>query len=361
MNRTDIRLLQSVRGYPALSILLPTHRRHPDNQQDPIRVKNLVNAAGERLLTEFSKREVEPLLERLEALTAEIDYQHALDGLALFVNHDFARKFYLPFSVKERVAVDETFATRDLIFALNRSPRYRALALSEQPTRLFEGALETLTEITGGGFPMTYEGPGVTEPLPGGKGVNKSAYRDDRLRQFFRQVDAAYGRIVAEEELPLVVAGIDRNLSFFNEVSAHTGQIIATLSGSYDKASAHELAKLVWPLAQEGFAQRRWAAFDELEAAVGAGRYASGIDQAWRAAREGRGATLLVEEDFHYSARLGEDGMSLTPADDFTGPDFLDDAVDELIETVIAKGGRVIFADSGTLTQHQRIALILRY
>jgi hypothetical protein len=34
---------------------------------------------------------------------------------------------------------------------------------------------------------------------------------------------------------------------------------------------------------------------------------------------------------------------------------------DELVETVIAKGGQVIFADDGTLTRHQRIALIMRY
>jgi hypothetical protein len=216
-------------------------------------------------------------------------------------------------------------------------------------------------EVADGGFPMTYEGPGVTEPMPGGKGVNKSAYRDERARQFFRQVDAAYGQIAAGDEAPLVVTGIDRNLAFFNEVSAHTDQIIATLSGSYDKASAHELANLVWPLAQSGLARRRQKSFGELDAAISAGRYASGIDQAWRAAREGRGETLLVEEGFHYPARLGEDGMRLTPADDFTGPDFLDDAVDELVEIVIAKDGRVIFAEDGRLTRHQRIALITRY
>jgi len=39
----------------------------------------------------------------------------------------------------------------------------------------------------------------------------------------------------------------------------------------------------------------------------------------------------------------------------------LDDAVDEVIETVLAKGGRVVFVDDGTLGAHSRIALILRY
>jgi len=134
MNRLDVQLLQSIRGYPAVSILLPTHRRSPDNLQDPIRVKNLVQQATERLLAEFSKRDVEPLLARLEALVARIDYRYTLDGLALFVNRDLAREFYLPFAVKERVIIGETFATRDLVLALNRSPRYWVLVLSEKPT-----------------------------------------------------------------------------------------------------------------------------------------------------------------------------------------------------------------------------------
>ncbi len=61
----------------------------------------------------------------------EIDYRYALDGLAIFVNQDFARKFYLPFPVRERVSIDESFATRDLVMAMNRAPRYWVLALSE--------------------------------------------------------------------------------------------------------------------------------------------------------------------------------------------------------------------------------------
>ena len=39
----------------------------------------------------------------------------------------------------------------------------------------------------------------------------------------------------------------------------------------------------------------------------------------------------------------------------------LDDAVDEVIEKVIAKGGAVFFYEPGVLDLHQRIAAVLRY
>lgn len=361
MNHTDIRLLQSIQGYPALSILTPTHRTHPENQQDPTRVKNLVNQAVERLLKEFSKRDLEPLLVRLDNLTQEIDYEHTLDGLAIFVNQDFGRVVNLPFPVKERIAVDQTFATRDLVFSLNRSPRYWALVLSEQPTRLYAGLRDSLTEVMAEEFPMEHKGPGGATRLPGGQGVSRSATRDQHALQFFRKVDSAFGKVWATDKLPLAIVGVDRNVAYFNEVTSHKDQVIAALSGSHDETSPHKLAKLLWPPVQEGFANRRKAVLSELDKAVGAKRYESGIEQVWRAAQEGRGETLLVEEGFLYPATLSADGMSLTPVTDATAPDVIDDAVDELIETVLAKGGRVVFADNGVLAQHQGVALILRY
>ena len=80
MNRQEIKLLQQINSYPAVTITLPTHRTSPENRQDPIRVKNLVEQATKRLLEEYSKREIAPLLDRLEQLAEGIDYRHTLNG-----------------------------------------------------------------------------------------------------------------------------------------------------------------------------------------------------------------------------------------------------------------------------------------
>src|SRR5262245_33727359 len=184
MNRHHLRELQDVHTYPCLTITLPMHRTRPDNRQDPVRVKNLVTEGTNRLLGEFSKRKVTPLLDRLNALVAAIDYEYTLDGLVLAVNRDMAREYVLPFTLNGRVVVDDTFFTRDLVHAFNRTQRYWVLSLSEQPTRLYAATREDLKEITTGGFPMRHSGPGGDTVLPGGHGINTSAYRDDRHRQF---------------------------------------------------------------------------------------------------------------------------------------------------------------------------------
>lgn len=361
MNRHDIHLLQQIRGYPCVTITSPTHRTAPENKQDPLRVKNLVRQAADRLLEEFSKREMEPLLVRLENLALNLNYRHLLDGLVLCANRDLARAFPVPFVLKERVVVDETFFTRDLVHALNRTARYWTLVLSEKPTRLLEGVRESLTEIQDGGFPMTHEGPGGALPLPGGYGVRKSAHRDERHRQFFRQVDEALKPFLADDPLPLAVVGVDRFLSFFTEVTSHKGAILTTLTGSHDKTSVHQLGTLVWPLVQANLDEQRRQVLSDLAQAVAKQKSVSSVGEVWRLAHEGRGHLLVVEEDFHYPARVDETGRHIAPAEDITAPDVIDDAVDEIIETVLRGQGQVVFVANGQLEAHQRIALILRF
>ncbi|MHB1355395.1 MAG: AOC03_06830 family ribosome hibernation factor [Anaerolineae bacterium] len=361
MNRQDIRLLQQVVDYPCLTITLPTHRTSPDNKQDRPRLKNLVAQATARLLTEFNKREMEALFTRLEGLVASISFRNTLDGLVLCVSKDIARSFMLTTPVAERVVVDKSFLTRDLVYELNHAARYWVLVLSEKPTRLFEGNNDNLTEVQTGGFPMVKNLPGGELRLPGGFGIRKSAIRDERQRQFLRQVDAALKPFLVDEPLPLVVVGIGRNLAFWQEVSDHNSALVATLAGNHDKASVFQLAKLAWPLMQEHVAKNHQLALDRLAQAVNEGKVVSEMSEIWRLAHEGRGELLLVEEGFHYPAHVDASGSVIRPAADAATTGVIDDAVDAVIETLMSMQGKVVFMPDGALETYQRIALITRY
>jgi hypothetical protein len=355
-----LKQLQKHHDYPSISVLAPTHRTAPANKRDRIVVKNLVAQGLKRLNKEFKKREVAALVKNLNKLISQVDWEHALDGLALFASRDVAEIVSLPFKVKARVAIDASFATRDLVFTLNRAPRYRALVLTEKPARLFEASTNLLTEIRQKPFPMTHKGPGGAIRLPGGQGINRSAVRDDAHRQFFRKVDEALAAIQKEEHLPLVVVGVERYLAFFQEMTRDAESIVGFVAGSYDNPSPSELGKLVWPVFKSGSTARRTRALVRLSEAVSANRHASGIDQVWRAAFEKRCQILLVETGFEHPADLSPLGDRLLP---YTGKGAaaLDDAVDEAIESVLANGGEVFFYEPGALDIHQRIAAVLRY
>ncbi len=359
ITRQDLKQLQALTPVPALSILLPTHRTFPENKQDPILVKNLVDEATARLGEEFSARELEPLLKRLETLVSEIDYPHTLDGLALYVSHDFAKLYYLPFSIPARVVIDQTFATRDLVYGMHRSQRYWVFLLSQASTRLLAGTGETLEEVHDKNFPMEMTGPGGTTALPFD---SDSSYLDDRHRRFFQQVDSAFTEnyYTEDEGLPLIVGGVIRQVSFFQEVSQHASKIAGTISSNFDKATVSELAPQTWEIVQTVRAAQQADALQALDEAMSAQLVVSTIEEAWQLAQEGRGKLLLVEKNYHVPAVLTENGRFEAVAES-GGTDVMDDAVDEIIEVVLAMGGEIAIVDDGALAAHQQIALTLRY
>jgi len=69
---------------------------------------------------------------------------------------------------------------------------------------------------------------------------------------------------------------------------------------------------------------------------------------------------LAVEESLFYPARLSDGGDTLTPSSDLDAPDVVDDAVDELIEHVLLRGGWIAVVSDGSLAEHGRVALALR-
>jgi hypothetical protein len=348
-----------VRDYPAVSILCPTHRTYPDNRRDPIQLKDLVREAKGRLVAEFGPRQVERILTRLETLAAEVDHSQNLEGLALFVSDDTIEFFRFPFAVEPRVVVDETFATRDLIHTLNRSQRYRLLLINPRQTRIYEGGGGRLTEVVRGEFPMIAEEETARRD-DAWWGVNPDAIHDERRRRFAREVAQALQPIQEADPLPLVVVGAEPWVSLFGAATRQGDQVIGTIVGNFPVLSLKVLARRAEPVVAEWRASKRERILGELEAAVSANRYASGVDQVWRAVRRGRGATLLVEEGYRRAARLHQGGLILEWAEDVAAPDVVDDIVDEIIEDVIARGGRVVFYPDGALEKHQRIALIWR-
>ena len=158
----------------------------------------------------------------------------------------------------------------------------------------------------------------------------------------------------------MIVVGVDRYLAFYQEVTKNPDAIVGLVAGSHDDPSPSALGKLVWPVFKSGATLRRTRALVRLNEAVSLNRHASGIDQVWRAAYENRCQILLVETGFEYPADLSAEGDRLLP---YTGRGAaaLDDAVDEVIERVIARGGDVFFYEPGVLDLHQRIAAVLRY
>jgi len=361
MTRNELKKIQSIHDEPCISILMPTHRQHPENKQDPIRLKNLIKETEKRLSHELSKSGAGLLIDKLNKLTDTIDFQYVLDGLALFVSKNHEYKFIFPFPVKERLLIDRTFATRDLVFAVNRSQPYYLLLLNDKMSRVFFGVRENIDEISSNGFPVYNKFVQMIENAELQHTNDRLQENIEKDRNYLREVDRELRKINNEKEYPVIVAGVERTIAIFRDVTRYPENIAASVKGNYDKLPVSELPDLVWPKAKEGFSRRQSEVLNKLGEAAGQKKTASGIDEVWKLAAEGRAAEIVVEINFHYPAKLDQTGMQLIPVDASDKIDIMDDAVDELIETVISKGGRVYFVKNGMLEKYGRIAAILRY
>lgn len=350
-------------GYPAVSLLMPTHRTPPANQQDPIRLRNLLTETRRRLEADESVPAdvAAAVYDEIAEAAAHVDLRQVGEGLALFASPGQVHVRLLDSPVNERVVVADTYEIRDVVADAARRHRYWALVLSEQPTRLWSGDGAHLVEVTTHGFPFTHEGPGGAQGLPRDYGQNPSAHRDERHRQFFRDIANALRRVDALDTRPVFVLGVERYLAFF--AAEWTAPIAGTISGNYDRSGPHDLYRVLAPHLAAHQSSEQIAALEQLDVARGANRFAAGLPEVWQLAHQGRGAHLLVEENYHTPAWTHEDHLhpaEQPPTGEPAGT-LVDDAVDDVVELVARQGGEVTFVGDGSLATDGRIALIVRY
>jgi len=346
-------LLQCLRGYPLVSLLLSTTPSAALSGAEAVRLHQLLAQATRRLRAEGSGDDVSAALANLERLVDDAVGGPTSATLALYAGPRTAMALRLPVQVRERVVVDPTFATRDLVRSLHRTPRHAVLVLSSREARLFEGAGDQLGPARTSAFPLRDTRQRKNDGVRADREGNDTA-------AFFRTVDRALATYLRLHPAPLVLAGSKRVLAAFTGQSTNLGRLAGSIPVNLATEPLSLLAERIRPALESYLLSRQQEALDLLDKRVGAQRAVSGMADAWLAARTERIEMLAVEQGLFYPARVSNDGDLLVPATDVEHPEVIDDAVDELIELVLERGGWVALLDDGTLAAHAGVALTLR-
>ena len=336
MNSIDLGNLLSLNAQTAISIYAPTNKKYPDNQNDRIVVKNKVVEALAEIQKSGPKREFEKVIENLNAAFDSVDWNLSSEGIAIFVSEEGFWKYALNHSPDEQIVIADKFMIVEIVKTMSKSWKYYLLVLSESPTKLFKGDRQDLTEIKGE-FPLFHTGRGGSAAIPTGFGKQTAVILDEEHRKFFRKVSEELTKVKSGDLLPVIVTGVDRFLSFWNEI-APVQLSAAQIRGSYDFMSDPELVNLVWPEVQKVFQARNIEVIKRLEIAVGNNTYAGGFDEVIEMAKLGRVAELVV-------------------ADEVTANPLTETAV----RLTLQSGGEVSFVPAVELTKFAEISADLRY
>lgn len=364
---------------PCLSLYQPTHRAHPDKQQDPIRFRNLVRELELSLGQKYAGRESAPILRPFHDLAENGHFwNYALDGIAVFATSDLFTVYRLQRPVRELAVVADSFHTKPLMRILQSADRYHVLGLSRHEATLFEGNRYALDQVElAPGFPRTAsEVVGVKEGEPerktrvyGPAGPSRTTRHGTEVRQdaidsdterFFRAVDEAvleqYSR---PSSMPLLLAALPEHHHLFRAVSRNPFLMPGTIDIHPSALPIDELRERAWQLVLPLYLERLSGFIDQFGASRAEDRSGADLAEIARAAAAGRISTLLIEADRvvpgHFDSETG--AIEFAPLDD----PGVDDLLDDLGEHALKTGAEVVIVPAERMPTDTGVAAIYRF
>jgi len=357
MNIT-LKELKDIRSENCITIITTTHRTKPDYLNDALRLKNLIKEAEDRLMADTTKRNAKSLVEKLNKLAAKVDHSQNLESLMLFVNDETAEYTRLPIKVEDRVVIDETFATRDLIRAMHLESHYYVLVLSQEKTRLLEIMNDKVVQEFGNPFP--YEN---TQFFSKNRAANAIAAKQTSLiAEYFNQADKKMNALRKANPLPVLICGLEENYNEYIKIADKKHSIFDVfLDKSKINDPAHSIAEEAWGIVKDYVMKINNERKEELKRAVGENKFLSDTNEIWKAIAEGKIQTLFIEQGLFQPAVMKNDEIIYVADEERNDTGVIDDIYDEMIEANMDFGGDVVFLPKGELAKFNGFGAITRY
>jgi hypothetical protein len=315
LSRDELKMLVAEQGGLCISIFMPAHGAGPETQQAPIRFRNLLRDAEERLAAEGLRLpDAKKLLTPAQELLADgFFWRHLSDGLAMFLSPNTFRHYRLPLTFQERLVIAPRFYVKPLLPLLCDDGRFYILALSQHAIRLLQGTHFSVSEVSLEHVPanlaeaLREEAPekelqfrsGV--PVGAGKwgaifygGGDVSREMKDGLLRYCHQIDQGLHELIKERPVPLVLAGVDYLLHIYREVSRYPYLLEAEISGNPDRLNPEDLHARAWAIVQPHFQTQQARAAARFRQLAGSKRASTHIRMVIPEAHRGRVETLFV-------------------------------------------------------------------
>ncbi|GAA4467929.1 hypothetical protein GCM10023156_58470 [Novipirellula rosea] len=307
----NLKELASVSAYPCVSILMRTHRSGRETQQGPIRLKNLLKEASEKLKAAGHD---DGILDELASKTNQHDFwQHQGEGLAIYLTPDDYRMFRLNHSVDEQVYIGEMFLLQPLVRESNSTGKYFVLSLSWEEAKLYRADSTTFNLVETTALPAKFHElvlprdpeeslqntshrsvgntVGTSTAMFHGQGEGEdmiAADRDQYLSLIGDEVTAA----IYNTGLPLVVVATHEVTGHFEATTKV--QVDARVDGSPSEWSSDEMQKhahtAIEPLLQANHSEF----IERFGTTVAESQGSDDLDEVLQAAKNGRIDSLMA-------------------------------------------------------------------
>lgn len=323
--REELRNLMENPQDPSVSIFAPMVQAGPDTRQNPVRIKNLLRQAEEKLIDLGMRgHEASDFLAPAWDLVKDASYwQQQASALAVFRNPTLFKAYRLPLDVDSVVVVGSAFHIKPLLPLMANDGRFFILAVSENEVRLYSATRHNITEvpvedlpknlaevlkydiiepspqfhtISAGGAPTAR--PGAAPTRAGwlhGHGEPKDLSKE-HIERYFRDIDRALHDVLQNERAPLVLAGVRYFLPIYQQVNSypHLMKEIAEGNPERNRKSLLELHREAWKIVEPVFKKSQEESADLCRMAINRGKGSKDISEVLPAAFNSRVDRLFV-------------------------------------------------------------------
>ena len=382
LNPADLKSLIAQQGKWSVSVYMPTHRIGREQQQDPIRLKNLLAEAETKLLANGLRRpEVEKLMRPAEELLWRDNFwRHQGDGLAIFLSSDFSMIYRLPAEFEELLVIANNFHIKPLLPLLGRVGKFYILALSLNNIRLFQGTPDTVSEIALN-FPNSMdEALWMDDPekqlnlhsssmsrneAKGGAAVfhghDPADDQKNNILRFFQAVNEGINALIENKTTPMILSGVDYILPIYREASTYQNILEDGIIGNPDRENLQELHQQAWNIVRPIFEESQKKAFEKYQQLSGqqSAQATNNLSTAVKAARFGQVETLFVPLGVQIWGRYDETNNKVI-VDSKPSPEN-EDLLDFAAAETMLNSGQVFAVPREQLPGEGDLAAILRY
>lgn len=377
---SDLKSLAAAGDSLRLSLFMPTFRKSTETRQNPIRFKNLLGRAEERLQeTDLTRGRLTEMLAPLRDLEEDHDFwQNQGDGLALFRSQGDLQTFRLPFEVEEAVFVGERAYIKPLLPAITDYSRFYVLALSQNQARLVRCTPYSATEVEVQDMPeslaaaLRYTLPqkqlqfhtgtggagGAARPaLFHGQGVGTEDEKT-RILEYFREIDKSLRPLLEGEGLPLVPAGVEFLFPIYREANSYEN-LAEGVAGNPDHLTAEQLRERAWEKVQPALQQRRSKDAARFQQLLGTGQASNNPAEVAPAAWHGRVDTLWVSVGARLWGRFDPARNQIEIHDERQQAD--DELLDLCASRTLVADGTVYGVQPEEMPEEETVAAVFRY
>lgn len=306
LSKRDLETLAQEQAEGCVSIYMPTAQAGQRVEENPIRLKNLLDQAEERLQAiGMDLPEAQALLEPARDLLEDMTFwQHQREGLALFLSPDVAQAYRLPFEFTSLAVVGERFDIKPLMPILSGDGQFYLLALNKDDVMLYEGTryglhpvevedlpegftellqeeeqqryleFHTRTRVPGAPGeprPVTPQGRGIPiNTRVGGEAVGgrpavfhgHAAFEsnvEDEILRYFRRIDTALQGFLSGQRIPMVVAADEGLLDLYQEANTYNHLVEEGITQNPQSMGEEELQARAWDILAPRFRSDREA------------------------------------------------------------------------------------------------------